>query len=63
MGAENLNIRDLQEFREVDTKKLTIGEFKERLRKLRDKYGMTDQEALKAHKLANEMLPAPNQWV
>lgn len=63
MSLENLTMRDLQEFREVSTKDLTVGEFKKKLRDLRDKYNLTDQEALQAHRQALKMLPEPSDWI
>ncbi len=59
--VKQLTIKELQEFRELDDETLTVREFKEKLRTLRDKHKLNDQETLSAYRKSKKILPLPNQ--
>jgi len=53
MDIEKLTITELREFYKANT--MSIGDGKEHLRNLRDKYGMNDKEALEAFRNSKKL--------
>lgn len=57
---QKLTIRDLQEFREIES--TDDKDFEEKVEVLRKKHGLTGQETAKVLGMAWKMLPSPSEW-
>lgn len=58
--VEKLTIRDLQEFREIESS--SDMEFEKKVEVLRMKHNLTKQETARVLELAWKLLPEPNMW-
>lgn len=58
---DSLTIRDLQEFREIESS--SDIDFEQKVEKLRVKHNLTKQETARVLEKAWKLLPEPSEWV